>query len=233
MDYIKHSSIRFAKETKLYGKTITFEKLLFAARQKGYIVRKYSTSADTMILYRVFERAKKSSSISITDNDSNTVIFIDDSLPKLKQLFALAHEIGHINLGHSPGSPKKRRQEREANLFAHYLIDLEFDNKRIKFAIKVISVCLCLCLSALFIFAHHLNNPTQARTVSSNSEQTIERTFEVPKETVCYYTKYGEVYHLYKDCYYIKTSKNVFCDTVENCHKDRLCSACEQRLNNE
>ena len=230
MDYIKHSSIKFAKETKLYGKEINLEDLLFASRQKGYIVRKYSTSADALILYRIFERAKKSSSVCITDKDSNTVIFIDDSLPKQKQLFALAHELGHITLSHSPESQKKRQQEKEANLFAHYLLDTNFRPKRMNFAISILTVFLCLCISALFILLPYMDKSVEGPATPS---QTV-RTSSVPESedaTMCYYTEYGEVYHLYSDCYFLKNSKKVYSVSIKNCPKERLCSECDKRAN--
>lgn len=230
MDYIKHSSIKLAKEAKLYGKEISFEDLLFAARQKGYIVRRYSTSADAMILYQIFERAKKSSSVCITDKDSNTVIFIDDSLPEPKQLFALAHELGHITLSHSPESQKKRRQEKEANLFAHYLLDTNFRPKRLNLTISILTGFLCLCISALFMFLPYMDKSAERPTTPSQTVRSSSVS-ESENARMCYYTEYGEVYHLYSDCYFLKNSKKIYSDSIKNCPKERLCSECDKRAN--
>lgn len=256
MNYIKHLSIKFARANRLTHTKITLRKLLYTARKCGYIVKSYSKSYTTMVLLNVYKRAQKSSSVSIIDTDGNVYIFIDDTMPKEKQLFALAHEIGHILLKHNPNDCKKRRQEREANLFAHYLLDADYDIKRLKSTISYLLLIIFLFLAIIFYLLYAQSIPQKQTTGSSSriyytapaitnnsspnknnyvSQHTIEEPttssyIEITGDTECYFTEYGKVYHLYDDCHYIKNSNIIYCDTIENNPNDRLCSYCEKRL---
>ncbi len=235
MNYIKHVSIKFAKNHKLYGKEITLKKLLFAAKQNGYVVKNYSTSAHMMIMLGVYERAMKSSSVAVIEEKGDVYIFIDDSMPEQKQLFALAHELGHIQLKHDPQKQGKRQFEREANLFAHYLLDSDYDIKRIFNIIKILIAVLCFLFSFIFcllcydFFLPQANNsqPTQQNQAPSQSSAPSNNT-----STVFYYTPHGEVYHIYRDCHYIRNSNNVRATTTKVDGIERICSACEKRYYN-
>ena len=79
------------------------------------------------------------------------------------------------------------------------------------------------------IIAPSSNEP--AKAVSAYNQSTIEE--KLNNNTTCYFTEYGEVYHIYKDCYYLKNSKAVYTTTIGQCRHDRMCSACNRRLNNE
>lgn len=278
MNYIKHSVVKFAKLIKLDSKKITFKNLTVAISKKNFVVRKYSTSEILLVSFDLFDDAANSDSISCIDEYGIKHIFIDDTIPKQKQLFALAHEIGHIVLNHNPNDTKKHRQEREANLFAHYLLDSNYDIKQLKSAIFYTLGIICFCLSVIFICLANEKSMTRedqqennAEIVSSKSveasapviivnninshnnnnsskkennplpqeqqeiweEDYIETdTTETQDSTFCYFTQHGEVYHLYEDCSYLTHSNEVYCDTVENCNKNRLCSRCADKYSN-
>ena len=249
MNYIKHVSIKFARTHKLYGKEITLKKLLFAAKQNGYVVKNYSTSEHMMIMLGVYERAKKSSSVALIEGKGDVYIFIDDSMPEQKQLFALAHELGHITLKHDPQKQKKRQFEREANLFAHYLLDTDYDIKRIFNAIKILIAILCLLFAFIFYLLcneislpndanSHPHQQTQAPSQSSNqrpSENSSETSNQnnTSAQIVFYYTPYGTVYHLYRDCQYLKNANVVYSTTTKVKDIDRICSACQKHYYQE
>lgn len=137
-----------------------------------------------------------------------------------KRLFALAHELGHIHLRHKPDD---EQAENEANEFAHLLLNT-WHYKPIDFSMPVIILLLCVIVSLILsnIFTY------------INDKLVVEQIAEpITDSSVCYYTKYGEVYHMYRECYYLKNSNVVYSGTVDTCGKERCCSVCENSKNEE
>lgn len=232
MNYIKHSSIKFLQRNHLLGKEVTLERLLKASRQNGYIVKYYSTANMQLVLLDLYDRAKKSSSVSCKDENGNVCIFIDDSMSDDEQLFALAHEIGHIILEHKPVENKKLKgkQEREANLFAHHLIT-KTSPQKISNAINTVLGILIFCALGIMLVVMSSPNKEEVQTVNYHYTQA-EKSGEVQQitdSTVCYLARYSTVYHTYRDCSYLKNSETVFESTVGKCGKDRQCSRCAAR----
>ena len=157
MNYIKHKSICFSRQTNLYHEHITLSKLKLASRKNGYIVKSYSTSLAMLIMLGVYDEAKSASSVSTKDTNGNVIIFIDDTLTESKQTFALAHEIGHIVLEHSPQIPKAV-QENEANKFAHYLLNMKSSKPHwnlINIIPLIALLCACLFIYMTLFTQHH------------------------------------------------------------------------------
>ena len=228
MNYIKHTSIKFSCKNRLARKEVTYERLLKASRQNGYIVKYYSTAATQLVLFGLYERAQNSSSVSCVDENGNVLIFIDDSMSEDKRLFALAHEIGHIVLQHKPVSNKKlkAKQEREANLFAHYITMRS--EQRLNKAINVVSVILLCCVMGILIIAVSTINKMKVVDYYIETERTEEINY-ITDSTVCYLAEHSTVYHIYSDCWYLKNSETVYETTVGECGKDRMCLLCETR----
>ncbi|MBP3600090.1 MAG: ImmA/IrrE family metallo-endopeptidase [Clostridia bacterium] len=228
MNYIKHSAEKFAKTLKLRDKNISLKKLKALLTKSGFFIKYYSESQILLISLGLLDEANDSDSVSFVDSQGMIYIFIDDTLPEPKQLFALAHETGHIILKHRKTQSLKKQQEREADLFAHYLLSGN-GNRKLNIAISAVSLFLCACIILITVLAAFPTNKQQTKTVSAEIEDSSKNSNIEINNTVCYFTKYGEVYHIYRDCYYIKNSNNVYCDTIEHSHKDRLCSACAIR----
>ena len=228
MNYIKHASIKFSCKNHLTRKELTYERLLMAARQNGYIVKHYSTAAMQLVMLDLYERAKRSSAVSCVDENGNVCIFIDDSMHRDKRLFALAHEIGHIVLQHKPASDKKAklRQEREANLFAHYLTMRS--EQRMSKAINIVSVILLCCVMGILIIAASTINKIEATNYYVETGRAGEINY-ITDSTVCYWVERGMVYHTYSDCWYLRKSECVFETTIGECGKERQCLLCETR----
>lgn len=212
MNYVEHSVIRFKRKNKL--NKVTYKKLLSVCHRKEYIVKSYSSGFDYMVASGVWKKAQRSNSVFVADEDGNVMIFVRDSLTADKRLFALAHELGHITLGHTK---ETEEAEKEADLFAHYLLE-DSKNNRFEYVTLVIIVFLCMVIS--WLLGNWYNANITAKEIKTNN---------YTKSEICYFTKYSEVYHLYSDCYYLKNSKEVCTGTVDTCYKDRLCSACENR----
>ena len=234
MNYIKHTAIKFTKTIRLHNRNINLKNLSAAVSKRNFAVRKYSTSETLLIAFGLYDEAHDSDALSFIDENGIGHIFIDDSMPEQKQLFALAHELGHIQLKHDPQKQGKRQFEREANLFAHYLLDSDYDIKRLFSTIKILIAILCLLFSIVFcllcygVFLPKSNSeqPTQHNQVPSQSSAPSNNT-----STVFYYTPNGEVYHIYRDCQYIRNSDVVHTTTTKVEGIERICSACEKRSN--
>lgn len=100
---------------------MTLNGLKYIARISGCIVCDYSKSYNTLIVFGLYDRANKSKAVATIDQNGNKMIFIDDSMTEQEQMFALAHELGHIVLQH-PADGSVKNEESEANQFAELLL---------------------------------------------------------------------------------------------------------------
>ena len=216
MDYIKHSAIIFRNKNGLAKKKITFSLLCKTARQNGFIVKDYSSSRCLRILLDIYDKSLRANSVTAKDGNGNIIIFVNEKLPAKERTFVLAHEIGHILLQHS--TRENSQYENEADLFAHYLLDYKTSNR---FLLASLCVVLAVTLSAGVLFDAIKGDNLYV------SESNVESTASfVSKTDICYYTEHGTVYHYYKDCSYIKNSKNVITGTISQCGKSKCCFRC-------
>lgn len=227
MNYVEHKLKIFRKQTKLSTKSLTFENLSLAANKLGYIVRPYSTSKAIMIAFSVYDEGMKAASVSFTDNASNAVIFINDRLSADKQLFALAHEIGHIYLGHNSAVPKAQ-QEEEANRFANYLLSDNANNFSSKIPLALF-IFFAFTLSLILIISPFKSQEQSAEpsmTVSADTEQYVD------ESATYYWTDSGYVFHYYKNCQALTHCDNVLSGDLSEAQqeKERLCKFCEDKL---
>lgn len=244
MDYIKHRAFDFRSRNHIKN-TVTLKSLTKIARQNGYIVYNYSATQTLMLLLDVYDDSLTAPSVSTKDSNGNIIIFIDDSAPKDKRLFGMAHEFGHINLEHVPTEDEqlRKKQEREADKFAHYIL-----SKR-TFSFNSVVVSLAAAIVLLLTLISILSvTPTNAGSVSidadSNNVSTAVSSEAVSYPSVssatdssltgsngpvCYYAKHGSVYHIYRDCTYLDAAAQVYETTVDNCPAHELCTRCKNR----
>ena len=234
MNYIKHSVNQCIKSINLNEREITFKKLYSALSKKGFIIKKYSEAGTLLIAFGLYDESKEADSVSALDNNGNPYVFLDDKLPTPKRLFALAHEVGHITLGHKKpiDEEEKSKQEAEADMFAHYLLSGK-NTPKTNFATLILSVLLSVCIILIALLVFFLPQPQAVPTSVSSKNSTIYSSNpspEINSNTICYFTKYGEVYHIYSDCSYIKNSETIYTSTIGNCKHDRMCSRCRNRM---
>ena len=130
-------------------------------------------------------------------NNKYRLVFINEDLSDEERLMVLAHEEGHIFLGHMSNNPiigEDVRQEHEANEFAHYLLYPDkcekskmWIKKHKKLVISVCAVVLALVIG-----------------VTSYSLWSREKTYFGEY----YITTTGNKYHK-KDCIFVKNKDNV------------------------
>ena len=232
---IKYKVNKFKFTYKIDNKS-SAEYLKLVIHKLGCNLLTYSDEVMKLSALNLLKKSKTAPALSDIDDKGNITVFYNDELPLSVQRLALAHELGHIVLGHLYLKSIGDRQEDEADKFAEYLLS-PTDNIKIE-KIHITCIILCLCLSIVILCDVFVKND---KTVNVTSNIVTEEYFEsatndISEEgthTVCYYARYSEVYHLYKDCYYLKNSNKIYTCTIEDCHLDRLCSACERKLNNE
>lgn len=238
MNYIRHKVKNFIQKSNLQG-NITLSELIKAANRMSVIVKPYSSSKRMLLMLRLSKESNNVPALCVKDQD-NIMIFYDDTLSEDESAFAIAHEIDHIELGHNITGKNNEKQEKEANTFAHYLLT---PANNYNMAIKACVISLCICFSIIIILITPWQESDQLTSLSSKdftrtakSSESVESQStspEINNNDICYFTEKGEVYHLYRDCGYLKNSKTVMSDTIAHCHKDRLCSACERRYESE
>lgn len=234
MNYIKHTAIKFTKTIRLHNRNINLKNLSAAVSKRNFAVRKYSTSDTLLVSFGLYDEAQDADALSFIDENGIGHIFIDDSMPEQKQLFALAHELGHILLKHDPKKQGKRQFEREANLFAHYLLDSDYDIKRLFAIIKALIVVLCLLFSLIFcLLCYSIPNKKQGSEKMQTSSNNLPPYDKNNYTTTYYYTPNGEVYHIYRDCQYIRNSNVVYTTSTNIDGIERICSVCEKRNDNK
>lgn len=104
---------------------MTLTELKNIAYINGYTVHNYSSVFAKVyftILGITLDAAKTQAGFTVMESEGDILIFIDDTKPQNTQLFALAHEIGHIILKHRDKMLSVERQEKEANLFANAIL---------------------------------------------------------------------------------------------------------------
>lgn len=223
MNHVKHTAMTFIRKNNLKFHKISLKSLITVAQKNGFIVKSYSECRTIMIAFGIYDEVLNADSVSLVDSKGNVIIFISDSLSEEKQLFTLAHEIGHILLKHCNDTNDKQRQEDEADAFARYLLNKYLPKK----SITLMSAIITVIFSALFISVN-LFQVHSHRTIPASTENNSTSELEM-----YYYTPSGKVYHLYKDCSYINNAKDVISVRKEDSHKKRICSRCAGRLINE
>ena len=232
----------------------SLEDLKTVVHKLGFNLSTYSEEKMKLISLRREQEIQTASSLSVIDSSGNTTIYYNGNLPPAIQRFSLAHEIGHILLGHTRRNLTDKKQEEEADKFASYLLSPQKKRKLIGLQLDCSILCLCIFISAICGFLssnlptskethnyesalqhNSIAKPPQNSTIQSSQSSTVipqhNNTVESTPSNIqlCYFTPSGKVYHLYRDCQHIKNSKQVFTNTVQNSGKERICSTCEYR----
>lgn len=219
---IKYKAEKFRSKYKINNKT-TLSYLKLVIHKLGCNLSTYSDEAIKLATLNLSNKAKTAPALSDMDNFGNITVFYNDQLPIPVQRIALAHELGHIVLGHLRLKHIGNKQERAADKFVEYLLSPKEHKFGTLIQLNCIILCICLCIIALCIVSD-TSEPTQPQSVPNESYSN-----SINDDTICYYAQHSEVYHLYRDCYYLKNSKTIYTDTVGNCDKERLCSACKRK----
>lgn len=198
--YGKSIAAQILKKYKLIKPSL--DELVYIASENGYDIIDYSkdenldsimTLADRLSIQPYIETG-----VAFTyKNNGTKLIFLCESMTNDEKLYALAHELGHIFCNHfsaNSQSVSSVKEEREANEFAHYLLESSLGVK-INVLLFKYKKMLTISLSILFIIT----------VAFSIWKYAID---EKPYLEEYFKTTNGEKYHE-KDCIIIKDKNNV------------------------
>ena len=133
----------------------------------------------------------------VYQNNSVKLLFVCDQMTSAEKRYAIAHELGHIILGHLNACCNENNveEEFEANEFAHYLLTPGMKHRFIIWfsSHKLIAIIIGLVITACFI------------TIPIINQATIKKSYTAGEY---YVTETGEKYHE-KDCIFTKDKTNI------------------------
>ena len=181
---LKRKARNFRKVHKI--KKATYENLSRAAFEIGYTVALFNPGAndeDVQVLIDALDLGKQTeSSRGFAYADSNyRIIFINDSLSADEKVIVIAHEIGHIELGHLKTAyiiGKDVEEEHEANEFAHFLLHYTVDVK----ALLIAATCTLVAFLVGTLMFFNIKN-LSVKSVLGNDESTNEGRTATGEET--------------------------------------------------
>ena len=133
-------------------------------------------------------------------NDDIKLVFVIDDLKPDEKVYVLAHELGHIVLGHLDKATKSTIDEQEANEFAHYLLN---PTKRAKLRSFIYNHKCILIILFSIVFLISIAAPITVHNVKSKNDFGEY-----------YVTETGNKYHK-KDCIFVKNKSNARKLTLE------------------
>lgn len=109
----------------------SLDDLVSVVSDEGFEIVDFDPESEAMLVLR--ERLHFTDSIMaqnafVYQNDNVRLLFVRDTLTGQEKLYAIAHELGHIVLGHANPKPSVI-EEHEANEFSHYILNPQVSSK--------------------------------------------------------------------------------------------------------
>lgn len=216
---IKQKVRKFQKE---FGSSpVDYAYLQKAAEKQGYTVIEFNNVSNDPNVRSLVEALKLSDKILYSKGFAYTdrnfrLVFVHEDLSENEKVFVLAHEVGHIYLGHLAAQPligKDVREEYEANEFSHFLLNQTGTSKlmaqirRHKKAVICIASVVILIAAGIFVTSR----------MNANSQYYGEY----------YLTATGSKYHQ-KDCIFVKGKTNIHRMTADEFYSGEYepCKTC-------
>lgn len=222
------------KVKKKLGGNISYQELEDYVRSLGVTVLSYSKGEALIKKRNLQKRAEKRESfLYMNDSGLVKVIFIKDDVENKE--FLLAHELGHLLLGHKEET--NNNDEIEATYFATLLLHEEPEpgpeeqqprwkkQKRISIVAALVFVVIAFAGYSVYSVIHNSVRPTQTVTLPVITEQQTapepQQGPDVPvyaTEQTYVVTKSGDKYHL-PSCYYVRDKSDLIEVTLEEAEK--------------
>lgn len=232
--------MRFSKEIKKLIKSakiinfpIGLTEIKQIVQQSGWEIYSYKDAVEIIDSYKLQEMVEKNDSFA-SNIGNRIVILYNSDISQLDLPYILAHEIGHIVLGHLNDADDIGdiyAKERDCGYFADELLKYNPDNFIHKFIHKIgifggistVLVALGICIFTFF--GENSDNSPQISEVDVNSVSVTESEFtsktvaETGDDTLAVYiTQYGEKYHI-EGCRYIKDKDDLLKISVEEAER--------------
>lgn len=203
---IKRKTRNFIKEYDV--RKISYGTLKNIVESQGYTVVEYNHIFNDEEIETLIEALKLSDNIirsrGFTYADQNhRIVFVHEDLSDAEKLVVLAHEAGHIYLGHISSNPIigcDVQEEHEANEFSHFLLN---PGKLDKAASWIRRHRIATVLTAVFLVVLVIGGIVFSKIKTENSYYGEY-----------YITQTGNKYHE-KDCIFVKDKTNTHRMTIE------------------
>lgn len=213
--------MRFSREIKRLIKTarilnfpVRLSEIKQIIEQSGWEIYSYNEAIDIIDQYQLQEMVEKNDSFA-TRIGNKIVIIYDDNISQLDFPYILAHEIGHIVLGHLDSTDNTDdiyTKERDCNCFANELLGYIPNHKiGIVCGIGAITIPIITIIAVLFNNSYSITqNPPQETgvNITISIDENVLSEHIITETTPVYIKKYGEKFHL-EGCRYIKNKDNL------------------------
>lgn len=211
--------MRFSKEikqliksTKIINFPIGLPEIKQIIERSGWEIYSYKDASEIIDSCGLREMAEKNDSFA-SQLGGRIIIFYDDNISQLDFPHILAHEIGHIVLGHLSDLDDIYSKERDCECFAEEL--LGYIPRYKPFAVGTITVGLiALTVGITGILSKTDDNLSDIQTEVSTSVPNIIVSDSIIISDIVYVTQYGKKYHL-AGCRYINGKDNLLEISIE------------------
>lgn len=192
MKSLKKQVRKFCRQNGI-KKSVTLVHLIGFIRDSGYGYLSYTEGQDIIAKNGWIQDAETRPAFTAVTEDEKYYVFYDEKQPKHELLFFIAHECGHIYLGHMFGAKNAldtiNSREIEANKFAAALLCLgEQFAATYKHTISWIAGCAAVCFAFYLIFSKTtvFTHANQTPVINRLQIEQSENLTEPQKETNTY-----------------------------------------------
>lgn len=223
---------KLIKSTKITNFPIGLPEIKQIIERSGWEIYSYKEATDIIEQYNIQEMADKNDSFA-SHIGNRIVIFYDDNISQLDFPHIIAHEIGHITLGHLNDTEDIYSKERDCKCFAEELLSYIPHNKMGIWG-GAIATLIALILGVTYFIPKYTQieeipiEPVIVETVDISTTDTIATTDSSSDTVISHYettenqtvndtvfvTKYGKKYHL-AGCRYIKDKDDLLEISIE------------------
>lgn len=205
---------RLIKAVKISNFPVRLSEIKQIIEQSGWEIYSYNEAIDIIEQYQLQEMVEKNDSFA-TRIGNKIVILYDDNISQLDFPYILAHEIGHIVLGHLDSTDNTDdiyTKERDCNCFANELLGYIPNHKiGIVCGIGAITALIITIIAVLFNNSYNITqNPPldTSLNITISIDENVLSEHIITEATPVYIKKYGEKFHL-EGCKYIKNKDNL------------------------
>lgn len=205
---------KLIKSTRINNFPIGLPEIKQIIERSGWEIYSYKDASEIIDSCGLREMAEKNDSFT-SQLGGRIIIFYDDNISQLDFPHILAHEIGHIILGHLSDLDDIYSKERDCECFAEELLSYTPHNK-VGILGGAIAALIALIVSVTYFI------PKYDQVAEIPIETISSTTFNIVSETadnqdigdIVYVAKYGKKYHL-AGCRYIKDKNDLLEISVE------------------
>ncbi len=230
MNEAKKAAYKFLKEFKI--KNVNTANIMEAIEKQGYTIVEYSRVLNTKEVEKLLtalglEVFSKTTRAFTYAAKNHRIVFISEELSEKEKLILLAHEEGHIFLGHMSSVSgicgEDIINENDANDFAHYLLkddlwrsmrlSVIFNKIRAIWVAVAATFCAGIVAVALYFSGANQTDTEKNRKQLGQTKNSVSKE-ELQKEDEYCITPTGTKYHI-EGCKYIEGHELTFGSIVE------------------